>query len=97
MRFIDRQLDVVCLTYHSSEQSRNRGIEKRFVSPRICLQGLIARHKDKSPAKTKHTNKDPSSSAQGSADANEAGRVRFWGVMVDLVTTAYVLLGTANE
>ena len=55
---------------------------------------------NKSRSKTtvsKATNDDSSRSGQGSAGANRAGPVRFFSGGGQIVMTAQILLGTANE
>ena len=61
--------------------------------------GVHCTLQDKSSTKaatSKHPNEDTSRSGQGSANANEAGPVRFVLVMVEPVTTAHVPLGAGN-
>ena len=54
----------------------------------------------KPPAKAavpKHPKEDASRKGQGSVDPKEAGRVRFFLVIVEVVVTVHVLLGARSN
>ena len=93
---------------HSSERSRNRGEDKRFVFPHVCMHGLITRYRINrlpSPPLPRIRTRIPPRRAADKVLWAQRKPIRcvflflflFFLVMVELITTAHAVIGATTQ